>query len=100
MSSKKIKTFKYTQCFKQHEIELTWDFFINGVEGSLEFFFNYNDLSIDVAFHFEGEKKIYELNINGGSTPQYLLFDSVDELINHKAFDGKSLYEIWDELET
>ena len=92
------KTLRYTQCFKVIEEELTWDKFIKLLNEHMEFWFYYEKETIDIAFHFENEKKIYELNING-ENPRYYTFDTVNELVYFKAFDNKSLYEIWDELE-
>lgn len=88
----------YTQQFKTYEKELTWDLFIKTLNEAMEYQFLYKDLSIDIAFHFEGPKKVYELNINGDNKSQFLYFDTVDELVNYKAFEEKSLFDIWDEL--
>ena len=90
----------YTQQFKSYEKELTWDLFIKSLNEAMEYQFLYRDLSIDIAFHFEGAKKVYELNINGSDDYScYLYFDTVDELVNCKAFDDKSLFDIWEEIE-
>ncbi len=96
MELKKRKKFRYTQCFKNYEIDLTWEFFINGLKENLEFCFYYKDLVIDIAFHYENEKKIYELNISNGNNFE---FETIDELVNSKGFDGKSIYDIWEQLE-
>ena len=42
---------------------------------------------------------MYELNISSEDKTTNLVFDSVDELIYFKAFNNKTLHEIWDELE-
>lgn len=95
----KKKTLKYTQCLKTYEIELTWDLFIKGLNECMEYFFYYKELVIDIAFHYEGAKKVYELNITNGENCTHFQFDSVNDLIFYKAFDNKSLYDIWEELE-
>ena len=96
---KKKKTLKYTKCFKVYEKELTWDLFIKYLNDNMEFCFYLNDITIDIAFHYKGKTKVYELNISSGENRTNLIFNSVDELISFKAFNNKSLYDIWDELE-
>ena len=93
------KTLKYTKCFKVHEEELTWELFIKYLNENMEFCFNFNNMTIDIAFHYECKKKVYELNISSEDKTNNLVFDSVDELIYFKAFNNKTLHEIWDELE-
>lgn len=93
------KTLKYTQCFKIIEKELTWDLFIKGLNEYMEYFFYYNNLVIDIAFHYEDGKKKYELNIQNGEDHTYFIFDTVDELIHYQAFNNKSIFDIWDDLE-
>lgn len=90
------KSFIYTKCFEEIEKELTWDLFIKYLNEYFEFCFYYQNLTIDIAFHYENKRKIYELNISDG---RYLCFNSVEELISYKAFDNKSLSEIWTDLE-
>ncbi len=96
---KKKKTLKYTKCFKVYEKELTWDLFIKCLNDNMEFCFYLNNITIDIAFHYEGKKKVYELNISSEDKTTNLVFDSVDELTSFKAFNNKTLYDIWDELE-
>ena len=93
------KTLRYTQCFKVIEKELTWDLFINGLNEHMEYFFYYNNLVIDISFHYEDERKIHELNIQDGENHKHFVFDTVDELIHYQAFNNKSIFEIWDDLE-
>lgn len=93
------KTLRYTQCFKVIEKELTWDLFIKGLNEHMEYFFYYNDLVIDIAFHFEDGRKKYELNIQNGEDHTHFVFDTVDELIHYQVFNNKSIFEIWDDLE-
>lgn len=91
------KTLKYTKCFKVHEEELTcitWELFIKYLNKNMEFCFNFNNMAIDIAFHYEGKKKVYELNISSEDKTTNLVFDSVDELIYFKAFNSKTLHEI------
>ncbi len=66
MNDKKKKVLRYTRCFKKYEKELTWDLFTQCLKEHMEFCFFYDNLTIDVAFHYEGSKKKYELNVNGG----------------------------------
>lgn len=95
----KQKTLKYTKYFKVHEEELTWELFIKYLNENMEFCFYFNNITIDIAFHYEGKKKVYELNISSGEKITNLVFNSVDELTSFKAFNNKTLYDIWDELE-
>ena len=100
MKDKKYKkTRKYMRCFKMYEEELTWEMFITGLNGPMEYFFYYKDELIDIAFHYEDDKKIYELNITSEENPRCFTFDTVDELVNYKTFDDKSIVDIWEELE-
>ena len=90
----------YTQCFKTIEKELTWDLFIKSLNENMEFCFYYQTKTIDIAFHYENGKKVYELNVSDGDNHNYLCFNSVEALISYKAFDNnKSLFDIWEELE-
>ena len=94
------KTLKYIKCFKIYEEELTWDLFIKLLNENMEFcFYLNNNITIDVAFHYENKTKVYELNISSGEAITYLIFNSVDELVSYKAFNNKSLYDVWEELE-
>ena len=90
----------YTQLGKIVEEELTYDKFVSGLKQNWEYYFNYNNATIDIAFHYEDGKKIYELNINGyWDNAERYYFSSVDKLVDSKVIDGKSLSEIWEELE-
>lgn len=93
------KSLIYTQNFKVIEEELTWELFIKSLNEYGEFCFYYQDITIDIAFHYEHQKKIFELNISKGENHNCLYFDNVDDLVSYKAFDNKSLSEIWEELE-
>ena len=96
---KKKKTLKYTKCFKVYEKELTWELFTKYLNDNMEFCFYFNNITIDIAFHYENKIKVYELNISSGEKITNLVFNSVDELTSFKAFNNKTLYDIWDELE-
>ena len=65
----------------------------------MEFCFYWNNTTIDIAFHHENKTKVYELNISSGENITNLTFNSADELISFKAFNNKSICDIWDELE-
>lgn len=93
------KTFSYIKCLKNYEIELTWDLFIKGLNENLEYCFYYENLVIDIAFHYEDERKIYEINISNGDLHTHFSFNTVDELVYCKLINNKSIYDIWDELE-
>lgn len=93
------KTFRYTQCFKTVEKELTWDLFVHYLKEHIEFFFRYGSQTIDIAFRFEDKRKIYELNISDDNKQRQYLFDTAEDLLFFKAFDGASLHDIWDVLE-
>ena len=93
------KSYVYTKGFKVYEVELTWDFFVKCLNDFMECFFYYKNEIIDIAFHFENDKKIYELNITSETNPRHFTFDTVEELINFKTFDNKSICDIWDDLE-
>ncbi len=96
---KKKKILKYTKCFKVYEKELTWELFTKYLNENMEFYFYFNNITIDIAFHYENKIKVYELNIFSGEKITNLVFNSVDELTSFKAFNNKTLYDIWDELE-
>ena len=96
----KKKFLRYTKCFKVYEEELTWDKFIKCLNESFEFCFHYNDKTIFIAFHYERNKKIYELNIVSMEKEVNFVFDSIDELILFKGFENKTIRDIWNELET
>lgn len=87
----------YTQGGKTIEEELTYEKFLSTI--SYEYCFTYKNKTIDIAFHYEYSKQVWELNINcDGKTESYLFYSS-EELINKAKIDGKSIREIWDELE-
>ncbi len=97
--NKKKKTLKYTKCFKVYEEELTWNLFVKYLSEYMEFCFYWKNITIDIAFHYENKIRVYELNISSGEKIINFSFNSVDELTSFKAFNNKSLYDIWDELE-
>lgn len=74
--------------------------FLDGVNGNSEYFFAYNGHTIDIAFHFENTAKVYEVNIDGyGSDARHLCFSSVHALLEARVLDGKTIQELWDDLE-
>ena len=93
--------FTYTKKGQVIEEELTFDKFINGLENGLEYYFTYRDHCIDVAYHFDGSDKIYEVNLDGyGDHPRYYSFKSVNDLITFAILEEKTIQELWDDLET
>ena len=81
-----------------YEEELTWDLFIKYLNENMEFCFYFDDTTIDIAFHYENKTKVYELNISDAQNQKQFMFDSVEALVCFKAFDDKSLFDIWDEI--
>lgn len=95
------KTFVYFRGRKRYEEELTYDMFIEGLKGPMEYQFLYNDTTIDISFSIIDGEKIYELTIDGYTDQvSRFFFHSVDDLVEAKKFEGKSIREIWDDLET
>ena len=91
----------FTQCGKTIEEELTYKKFADCLKKDFEFFFSYRNKTIDIAYHFESGEKIYEFNINGyEGDAHYAQFKSVEELLSNAKIEGKTLLEIWEELET
>lgn len=88
----------YSSWRKRIEEELTYEKFVENIDN--EFSFRYKNITLDIAFHYEGKKKVYELNLNGyeeNATHGY--FNSADELLKNARIEGKSIKEIWNELE-
>jgi len=95
------RSFQYTQFGRTFEEELTFERFISGLKNGMEYFFTYNDHTIDVAFHLERSKVVYEVNVDGyGSEDQHYEFFSVEKLVDCTILEGKSLRELWLDLET
>lgn len=93
------KTIVYTYLGKRIEEELTYEKFIELLNGNGEFFFNYGDITIDFAYHHEKNNKIWEVNINGyESDAEHQYYNSVAELESNTRICGKTIAEIWDEL--
>lgn len=88
----------YIQCGKKIEEELTYEKFVKTIDN--EYWFKYKDKTIDIAFHHEQDKKIYELNINGYEKDAMRYeFNSPEELLENGRVDGKTLKDIWEDLE-
>ena len=79
--------------------ELTYEFFSQhiGYEG----FFYYGNQTIDIACHGSFDNVVYELNINGDDEDKAIRyeFNSPEELLKNGKIDGKTLKEIWEDLE-
>lgn len=79
---------------------MTFDRFSEGLYGNSEYFFTYKGHTIDIAFHFENTAKVYEVNIDGcGPDARHLYFSSVPALLGAKILDGKTIQELWQNLE-
>lgn len=84
--------------------ELTYEFFSEHVD--YEYWFKYYDKSIDIA-HFYDKKKqkeIYHISVNDlddleCKNGQHQEFESTQELLENGRIDGKTLKDIWEELE-
>ena len=80
--------------------KLTFDRFAEGLYGNSEYFFTYKGHTIDIAFHLENTAKVYEVNIDGyGPDARHLYFSSVPALLGAKILDGKTIQELWEDLE-
>lgn len=78
----------------------TFDRFVEGLNGNSEYFFTCKGLTIDIAFHFEDTAKVYEVNIDGyDSDARHLRFSSIHALLEAKILDGKTIQELWEDLE-
>lgn len=95
------KSLIYCQCGKRKEKELTYELFKKNVlEGNYEDSFRFKDFTFDIAFHFNGKMKIYELNINGyDEDATHYFYNSAEELLENGRIDGKTIKEIWNDLE-
>lgn len=78
--------------------ELTYEFFSQHVD--YEWNFNYGGQSVDITWHNLNGGKIYELNIDGYDENKAIRyeFNSAEELLQNGRINGKTLKEIWDEL--
>lgn len=88
----------YSVSGKKVETELTYDYFSLHLDH--EWWFRFRDHTIDIATHYDG-KKVYELNIDGYDEDCAVRFefDSPQELLACAKIDGKTLKEIWEDLE-
>lgn len=79
---------------------MTFDRFVEGLCGNSEYFFTYKGHTIDIAFHFENTAKVYAVNIDGyGPDARHLYFSSVPALLEAGILDGKTIQELWENLE-
>lgn len=91
----------YVQCGKRHEEELTYERFRQCLHDNMEFFFMFNDITIDIAMHSNNGIMVYELNINGDTNDaKRFCFSSVDQLLAYAIIDGMTLKDLWQELRT
>lgn len=84
--------------------ELTYDFFSEHID--YEYCFSYKDKIISIANCFDkiNKKQIYHISINDKNdlqckNGQHQYFNSPKELLEKGRIDGKTLREIWDDLE-
>ena len=79
--------------------ELTYEFFAQHID--YEWFFYYGKQTIDIACHGSFKNVVYELNINGYDEDIAIRyeFNSPEELLENGKIDGKTLKEIWEDLE-
>lgn len=91
----------FTQYRKVIEEELTYERFVKELElGLLEFSFLYNDIYIDIAYHYNGTKKVYELNLNyKDGRAIYQEYDSPQSLLTQGFVNGYLLKDIWSQLQ-
>lgn len=106
---KKIKRITQGGFFKRKNIEyeLSYDIFVKELLNGDEFWFKYQDNSIDIA-HYPKENKandmVYHISINYVNdlkceNGEHQFFDTPEELLEKGRIDGKTIKEIWDELE-
>lgn len=97
--AKKMVQIGYDKKLKQPIMqELTYDFFADNL--GWEWFFKFKDKTIDIAWHEENGKVVYELNINGyDEDARRYEFNSAEKLLEKGQIDGKTIKEIWNELE-
>lgn len=77
--------------------ELTYEFFAEHLDW--EWFFTYKDKSINIAWHKDGDKVIYELNIkNYDKNVMCYEFDTPKDLLENGKIDDKTIKEIWIDL--
>lgn len=93
MLKRKIQT-GYDKKLKQPIYdELTYKFFSEHVD--YEYCFKYKNLIIDIA-HFDRDgKTVYHIS----SEEQHQEFESTQELLEKGRIDGRTLKDIWEELE-
>lgn len=82
---KKLKTPIYEQ--------LTYQFFSEHVDH--EYWFKYKNQTIDIANFEKDGKIIYHISIDG----QHQEFNSPEELLVNGRIDGKTIKDIWEDLE-
>lgn len=99
MQKKFKRSYFYTQKFKNHEVELTYDLFYKMLcNAENEFVFYFEKFVIFIAFHYESEKVKYELTLSADELTAHYEFTNADELINAKVVNGLSIIQLWDDL--
>ena len=80
--------------------EMSWDQFLYYYSNYDEFMFVYEGIEYHLAFHDEGEKVIAEFNVGTKETGyENFEYSSQQELLENAKIAGKSIQEIWEELE-
>ncbi len=99
MKSKKLEVGCELISNKKIIAEVTYDFFANNL--GWEWALGYNGNIINIAWHIFKKRAIYEFNINGHDEKNAirLEFDSPELLLEGATIEGKSLKEIWDDIE-
>ena len=66
-----------------------------------EFMFFYNQKEIHLSFVINPDLSVKKVGVAYGKNDYYqpFDFDSTDEMLSAKIFDGKSLKDIWNELD-
>ncbi len=67
----------------------------------IEFSFKYDSVFIDYAYHFEKDKRIYEINIYNEATrhTKNFYFLDINEMLSQKIINGNTIEELWEYLE-
>lgn len=102
-----VKKYVYTKLFKNYEVELTWELFLNLLGNNGEFFFNYKSntsnsyYTLDICFTYLGDNKIYIVNIGNEhyENINHFEFNTINELLDSKIIENKSIRELWPSLE-
>lgn len=101
--NKRICT-RYDRTLRRHVwVELTYDFFSEHI--GYEYCFTYKNQTVDIANYVDRKTKRikYHISINDVNAPvenaRHQEFDSPEELLENGRIDGKTIREVWDDLE-